>query len=43
MRGLNCDLAQGFLFAEPVPGRQMQELLAAKGITAKPPADTQAA
>ena len=43
MRGLNCDLAQGFLFAEPVPSRQMRDLLAGKGVTAKPPADTQAA
>jgi diguanylate cyclase (GGDEF)-like protein/PAS domain S-box-containing protein len=43
MRALNCDLAQGFLFAKPVPPHQMRELLAAKGAMAKPGSDIAAA
>jgi predicted signal transduction protein with EAL and GGDEF domain len=43
MRALNCDLAQGFLFAKPVPQDKMRELLAAKGAMAKPSSDIAAA
>jgi diguanylate cyclase (GGDEF)-like protein/PAS domain S-box-containing protein len=31
MRDLDCDLAQGFLFARPVPPHELHALLAAKG------------
>jgi EAL domain-containing protein (putative c-di-GMP-specific phosphodiesterase class I) len=43
MRELDCDLAQGFLFAEPVPGEEMKRLFAAKGTLAGPRAGAAAA
>jgi diguanylate cyclase (GGDEF)-like protein/PAS domain S-box-containing protein len=36
MRELDCDLAQGFLFAEPVPAAEMKALFAAAGMLARP-------
>jgi EAL domain-containing protein (putative c-di-GMP-specific phosphodiesterase class I) len=36
MRDLDCDLAQGFLFAKPVPAAEMKALFAAGGMLARP-------
>jgi diguanylate cyclase (GGDEF)-like protein/PAS domain S-box-containing protein len=37
VRELGCDVAQGFLFAQPVPGDEMTGMLAARDRSADPP------
>jgi EAL domain-containing protein (putative c-di-GMP-specific phosphodiesterase class I) len=36
LRALGCDFAQGFLFARPMPARELRELLAAGALPAPP-------